>query len=414
MADASPKPSVLIFGGLNTCSRALAAFLVPLEGEPLVSYLRVVDKYSVDPPTTYIGAEFPKVLQKPEVEYRQVNLTVSSNISATFEPPTGHSNFDYVFDFTGEIRYDRTEMIQINTTFGVVRMLGLEAAKRKVKAYVRVQHPFFETPSKGVHDGKDIKPVGSLGIWWHESMRLLASIEELNLVILRIGFIYGPYTNFGNMASAITVASVYGYMQKPMKYMWSPGKNPINTVHVLDVAGAAWTSANWMAREGRKSANQIAGQALLFHNDKSKVKEVDGMISPHEKPVAPVFNLVDDSQSTLLSTGEIISAYFGTTLEFFSLVETTMFKIMDDIEDINEHHVGAWTEMLEKSKPPIHHTPLTAYMDKFLLEKKIVSLDKSKIKEIAGYKLLKPELNHENIKEVVSKWKEEGIWPNLD
>jgi len=26
---------------------------------------------------SYIGAEFPKVLGKPEVEYRQVNLTVS-------------------------------------------------------------------------------------------------------------------------------------------------------------------------------------------------------------------------------------------------------------------------------------------------------------------------------------------------
>jgi hypothetical protein len=75
-------------------------------------------------------------------------------------------------------------------------------------------------------------------------------------------------------------------------YRWSPGKNPTNTVHVLDVAGAAWTSANWMAREGRQSANRVAGQVILFHNDKSKVKDVDGMIPPHEKPVAPVFNLV--------------------------------------------------------------------------------------------------------------------------
>ncbi|KAJ3478695.1 hypothetical protein NLI96_g9585 [Meripilus lineatus] len=70
------KPNVIIFGGLNTCSRALAALLVPIEGDPLVSHLRIVDKYSVSPPTTYIGAEFPKVLEKPIVEYRQANLTV--------------------------------------------------------------------------------------------------------------------------------------------------------------------------------------------------------------------------------------------------------------------------------------------------------------------------------------------------
>jgi hypothetical protein len=99
-------------GGLNTCSRALAALLVPLDGEPLVSVcrhillgahhntehpkkqLRIVDKYSVHPATTsvpsislfpgpsltlrhsYIGSEFPKLLEKPIVEYRQANLTV--------------------------------------------------------------------------------------------------------------------------------------------------------------------------------------------------------------------------------------------------------------------------------------------------------------------------------------------------
>jgi hypothetical protein len=59
-------------GGLNTCSRALAALLVPVDGEPLVSvsfpaidrssrhlsrssqHLRIVDKYSVAPATVYV------------------------------------------------------------------------------------------------------------------------------------------------------------------------------------------------------------------------------------------------------------------------------------------------------------------------------------------------------------------------
>lgn len=60
-------------------------------------------------------------------------------------------------------------------------MIGLEAAKRKVKAYARVQHPFYETSSssKSAHDEKeDAKPVGTLGIWWHETLRILAAIEE--------------------------------------------------------------------------------------------------------------------------------------------------------------------------------------------------------------------------------------------
>ncbi|KAF9470242.1 NAD(P)-binding protein [Pholiota conissans] len=414
MAADSSKPSVLIFGGLNTCSRALAAFLVPIDGEPLVAYLRIVDKYSVHPATTYIGPDFAQVLKKPEVEYRQANLTVAATIESAFAPPEDKSDFDYVFDFTGEVRSDRGEMIQIGNTFAVARLLGLEAAKRKVKAFVRIQQPFYETSSKHpASEKEDIKPVETMGIWWHETLRTLASIENLNLVILRIGFVYGPYVDFGNIISAITVASVYGYLQKPMKSMWSPGKNPTNTVHIDDVAGGAWACAKWIANVGRKAANEAAGVPIPFHNDKSKVSEVEGIIPYDQKPAAPVFNLVDDSKTTLVSTGKTVSSFFGTTFEFFNVIETTVFKLMDDLEDINEHHVEGWTEMLVKSDPPITNTPISAYMDKYTLEKHVVGFDNSKIKELVGYKLLRPEFNHENIKEIVDKWKDQKLWPNV-
>ena len=68
--------------------------------------------------------------------------------------------------------------IQINTTFNVSRLIALEAARLKVKAYVRLQHPFYDTPEKGSHDEKEsIKPADTLGIWWHETLRMLAAIE---------------------------------------------------------------------------------------------------------------------------------------------------------------------------------------------------------------------------------------------
>jgi hypothetical protein len=89
---------------------------------------------------------------------------------------------------------------------------------------------------------------------------------------------------------------------------------------------------------------------------------------------------------------------------------------MDDdkaVEDINEHHVGGWVTMIQNSNPPIHNTPLSAYMDKYALEKRIVAFDNSKIKEVVGYKLKRPEFNHEAIKEIVDKWKQEGSWPIL-
>jgi hypothetical protein len=106
--------------------------------------------------------------------------------------------------------------IQVNATCDVARNVAQEAAKRKVKAYVRLTHPFYETSSKTPPDESvDIKPKGDLGIWWHETLRILANIPEyvcslvhiyrsaellpfsLNLVIVRAGFVFGPYVDFG-------------------------------------------------------------------------------------------------------------------------------------------------------------------------------------------------------------------------
>lgn len=413
----SQKPSAIIFGGLNTCSRALAALLVPPEGERLVSHLRIVDRFSVYPPTTYLGAEFPKVLAQPDVEYRQANLTVPSAVASAFDPPSGKAPYSYVFDLTGEINHDRSEVIAIKLTFTVARIIGLEAARRKVNAYVRLQQPVYETSDKGPHDEKeDVKPVRPLDVWWHETLRMLASIDDLPLVVLRIGFVYGPYVEFGLYPLVITVASIYGYMNKPMKTPWGPGKDGVNTVHIDDVSGGLWACAEWMASLGRQQANLTAGEKINFHNDKSKVKDIEGTCKPDVQPVAPVFNLVDDSEMTMAKGGSMITEFFGTTFEFYSFFENALAKLkLDDVvEEINEHHVGTWTEMLQTSNPPIVQTPLDAYMDHWALSRRKLSYNNSKIKKVIGYKLIRPQFTHDALREVVDKWKAEGSWPALE
>lgn len=84
------------------------------------------------------------------------------------------------------------------------------------------------------------------------------------------------------------------------------------------------------------------------------------------------------------------------------------------MEEINEHHVGGWTEMITTSKPPIPNTPLSAYMDSYSLSKHVLALDNAKIKGVVGYELKQPKFDHSAIKELVGKWKEEGSWPLLD
>ena len=109
--------------------------------------------------------------------------------------------------------------------------------------------------------------------------------------------------------------------------------------------------------------------------------------------------------------GEVVTSYFGTSFEFFNLVESTVLKLSDDIEEINEHHVGGWTEMLTKSTVPVPKTPLNAYMDKYSLEKHVLSLPNKKIKEVIGYQLKHPKFDHSGVKDIVEKWKAEGSWP---
>jgi hypothetical protein len=52
-----------------------------------------------------------------------------------------------------------------------------------------------------------------------------------------------------------------------------------------------WACAKWMAPLGRQSADSQAGEEIAFHNDKKKVKEVEGMPAHNAKLVAPLFNL---------------------------------------------------------------------------------------------------------------------------
>jgi hypothetical protein len=65
-----------------------------------------------------------------------------------------------------------------------------------------------------------------------------------------------------------------------------------------------------MAPLGRKAADSLAGEEIVFHNNKSKVKDVQGM-PPHDaKLIAPLFNLAS-STATCLSYNKITNNFIG-------------------------------------------------------------------------------------------------------
>jgi hypothetical protein len=81
----------------------------------------------------YLGPEFPQILSKNNVEYKQANLAVPSLstrfpsplffffetlaflpaiVSSAFDPPDGQEPYSLVFDLTGDIAYDRPDMVR--------------------------------------------------------------------------------------------------------------------------------------------------------------------------------------------------------------------------------------------------------------------------------------------------------------
>ena len=147
----------------------------------------------------------------------------------------------------------------------------------------------------------------------------------------------------------------------------------------------------------------------------------------------------------MVELGNIITSFFGTTFEFFGFVTNTIakvtsplslhpllfspctfspiffriyhprfqFNLTDAVEEINETHVTAWTQMITQADPPVVNTKFTAYMDMYHLKKHTTAFNADKIKNVVGYKLRRPQINHETLKELIDKLKAEGSWPNI-
>lgn len=90
------------------------------------------------------------------------------------------------------------------------------------------------------------------------------------------------------------------------------------------------------------------------------------------------------------------------------------FRLEESVEEINEEHVGAWTKMITTSNPPVPNTPLSAYLDLYLLNKHQFGLSNKKIREVTGFEVKVPGITDTVIKELIQKWKDEGSWPMFD
>ncbi|KZO99380.1 hypothetical protein CALVIDRAFT_379332 [Calocera viscosa TUFC12733] len=407
------RPNVLIVGGLTSVSRQFAQSLFPANGPPLVDRLRIVDKYMVNPPTTYVGpvSIFPQLVQRPEVQYSQNNLTLPERLATVFEPPDNGRPWDLVFDFLGELTYEASERTQIIQTYKASVNCALEAARRgNVKAYVRLTFGFYHSSSDHLHREDEIlEPDGVRGMWWHETLRSLAGIPNLPLVIIRAGIPYGPYCSYGVVTQRILLGEVYRYKQRKMRYIWSPQLR-LNTVHTDDISGACWEAAMWMTRVGRNTALAQAGVPMYYANDPERFPSgLPAVVPPNQTPRAALFNLVDASDSTQLSVGQAIASVYGIALGFRNVPRGVDPEALAG--DINIWHGEVWWNLCQMNNPPIEYPPMNTYVEPHDLTDQASAWDGSKFFQIVHYRLRRPQLTSQSIAEIISLFKREGVFP---
>ncbi|KIM22643.1 hypothetical protein M408DRAFT_322703 [Serendipita vermifera MAFF 305830] len=434
MLTISPNRTLALLGALNFVTGLLVEHLIPpAPAEPLVSHIRITDKYSINPPTTFVSKSIRSALEnhKDLVEYRQGNVANADVVAACFNDPAPNGHlYSYVFDLTGDFNYEHPAAAHMTHTLApavtIARCSAAQLARfpGSVKAHLRNIPPFYEQIDGNKrykeNDEKgwqfDVGKGAVRALVWHETIRAVGAIEGLPLVMLKFGLPYGDNMVGFEVTSLILLGLVYQTTGRDMKLLWSPNL-PKNTINMRDFVGLMWAAAEWISTKSREEANVLAGVPIYPSNDPSL------MTSPPPSPylvpastgpiIVPVFNAVDESDSTQRSQAAVISEVFGVKVGFYTGLPGLLagWGMRDVTEDVNETHMEEWSKIIANSSPPVLRTPLSPYMPLYQLEEHGCALDGEKTRKILQYKFKYPHFNKDSVQGFINWCTQEGIWP---
>ncbi|ROW18435.1 hypothetical protein VPNG_00256 [Cytospora leucostoma] len=373
------KPSVLIVGGLGYIGRFLALYI---HKNNLASEVRVVDK--VLPQLAWLAPEFDEACAGDK--FMQADASREQALARIFDRADG-KQFDYVFNCGGETRYSQEDEVYKLRSLGLSLAIGKEAAKRKVKAFIELSTGMvYKSDSAMSKETDKTKPWSKIATFKLQAEEALAKLEGLNLVIVRLAHVYGPYASQW-VATALCMARVYKAQNEEMKWLWTKDLRT-NTVHIDDVVRSLWSIAEWYAT-GKKNWDD---------------KTMGGPI--------PIFNVVDKGTTTQGKMAELIGEIFGIKTGFQGTLISSFAKLNMDsvVEDVNDELLGPWAELLEGAgitRPG----PLTPFMEIELLKDTDLSMDGSRLEKLVGFEYTKPHINKELLEEVIESYKRMKWWP---
>lgn len=220
---------------------------------------------------------------------------------------------------------------------------GKEAAKRGVKAYVECStgqvYNSNKTPQK--ESDKTSKPHTKQAKWKLAAEEELGKIAGLNLVILRLPHVYGPY-NAQWLGTQLAMARLYqernkdGDGKETLKYLWSSDMRT-NTLHVDDAARALWAAATWRSKQGSKTGGGGA----------------------------TVFNVVDKGNTTQGVMAGIIKEVFGIDTGFQNALVNTFARLNLEhvVDDVNDDTLDDWADLQQDAGIKENGGPLSPFME---------------------------------------------------
>ncbi|KAJ3503980.1 hypothetical protein NM208_g16404 [Fusarium decemcellulare] len=372
------KPSVLIIGGLGYIGRFLALYIHQNE---LASEVRLVDK--VLPQLAWLAPEFSEACSQDK--FMQADASRPEGLARIFDRPDG-KQWDYVFNCGGETRYSQEDEVYKLRSLNLSIAVGKEAAQRGVKTFVELSTGMvYKSDSSPSKEGDKLKPWNRIAVFKLQAEEELSKIEGLNLVIVRLPHVYGPYASQW-VATALSMARVYKHLEGEMKWLWTKDLRT-NTAHIDDVTRALWSVAAW----------HDAGKAKWDEGSMGKI---------------PIFNIVDEGATSQGTMATIIGDIFQIETGFQGQLISTFARLNLDsvVDDVNDELLGPWADLLADAgitRPG----PLTPFMEKELLKDTDLSMDGSRLKAVLGFEYQKPRLTKELIEEVIESYKRMNWWP---
>ncbi|KAF1949426.1 NAD dependent epimerase/dehydratase family protein-like protein [Byssothecium circinans] len=368
------KPAVLIIGGLGYTGQFLAKYI---HDNDLASELRVVDKHL--PELAWLASEVKEVITKER--FVQADASRQQSFPRIFNRANG-KEFDYVFNCGGETRYSQDDEVYKMRSYGLSMAMGKESAKRKVKCYVECSTGMVYKPDANPRKETDkLKPWCKLAKWKLQAEDDLAKVEGLNLMVMRMAHVYGPYTR-KFLSTMLCMARVYQYLGKEMRYLWKEDLRT-NTVHVDDVVMALWTGAEWY---------------------------VQGTQLPR-KPT-PIFNIVDHGNTSQGVTSRLMKETFNIPTGFYGTLISAFARLNLNhvVDEVNDETLDPWADLQAKAGIS-KSTPLSPFMESELLRDTDLSLNGSLFEKETGFKYKHEKLTKEGVEEVIESYKRMGWWP---